>query len=153
MSGYQRRNFETLVSIYNLTIYPNQLQILEKGAEGVPPGLFSQNAVGRADPVGTFNGFDDSIEYFFALAPVPQGNLVSQAFSGIPITVVSSACAEVAASVVYFFTSVVNPSSPDNGKSLPPLKQVRDKAIYLATDACKNHLVNYLVLPDSILEI
>jgi hypothetical protein len=72
------------MSIYNLTIYPDQLPILEQGAAaGVPPGLFNENATGRVDPVGKFTGFEDSIEYFFALAPVPQGNSASVAILSI----------------------------------------------------------------------
>src|SRR5271155_3874349 len=124
MNYHEQRNFRTLSKIYNLTIYPNQLPILQHGAAGVPPGLFNQNATGRVDPVGNFSGFQDSIEYFFALAPVPQANPNSQAFSSIQLTEFTSSCPDVAASVVFFFTSVVNPNSPDNGKPLPPLKQV-----------------------------
>ena len=124
MNDHERRNFRTLSKIYNLTIYPNQLPILQHGAAGVPPGLFNQNATGRVNPVGNFSGFQDSIEYFFALAPVPQANPNSLAFSSIQLTEFSSACPDVAASVVIFSTSVVNPNSSDNGKPLPPLKQV-----------------------------
>jgi hypothetical protein len=124
MNHYEQRNFRTLSKIYNLTVYPNQLPILQHGAAAVPPGLFNQNATGRVDPVGNFTGFQDSIEYFFALAPVPQANPSSQAFSRIQLTEFSSACPDVAASVVFFFTSVVNANSPNNGKPLPPLKQV-----------------------------
>ena len=124
MNHYERRNFRTLSKIYNLTVYPNQLPIIQHGAAGVPPGLFNQNATGRVDPVGNFSGFQDSIEYFFALAPVPQASPSSQAFSRVQITEFSSACPDVAASVVFFFTSVVNPNSANNGKPLPPLKQV-----------------------------
>ena len=124
MNHYEQRNFRALSKIYNLTVYPNQLPILQHGAAGVPPGLFNQNATGRIDPIGNFTGFQDSIEYFFALAPVPQTNPSSQAFSGIQLTEFSSACPDVAASVVFFFTSVVNPNSSNNGKPLPPLKQV-----------------------------
>ena len=124
MNDHEWRNFRTLSKIYNLTIYPNQLPILQHGAAGVPPGLFNQNATGRVDPVGNFTGFQDSIEYFFALAPVPQENPTSQAFSSIQLTEFTSGCPDVAASVVYFFTSVVNPNSSANGKPLPPLKQV-----------------------------
>jgi len=130
MDNHERRNFKTISSIYNLTIYPNQLPVIEQGAAAVPPGLFNQNATGRVDPVGNFTGFQDSVEYFFALAPVPQANSVSQVFSSIKITEFSSACPDVAASVVYFFTSVLSPGSPNNGQSLPPLKQVSDKSIF-----------------------
>lgn len=124
---YERRNFDTVRSIYNLTVYPNQLPILVQGAAGVPPGLFNENATGRVDPVGNFTGFEDSIEYFFALAPVPQANVASTAISRIQITEFSSACPNVAASVVYLFCNVENPSSPDHGKVLAPLKQVSDR--------------------------
>jgi hypothetical protein len=124
MNYYERRNFRTLSKIYNLTIYPNQLPILQHGAAGVPPGLFNQNATGRVDPVGNFTGFQDSIEYFFALAPVPQENPTSQVFSSIQLTEFTSGCPDVAASVVFFFTSVFDANSPGNGKPLPPLKQV-----------------------------
>ena len=113
-----------LSKIYNLTVYPNQLPILQHGAAGVPPGLFNQNTTGRVDPLGNFTGFQDSVEYFFALAPVPQANPKSQAFSSIQLTEFTSGCPDVAASVVFFFTSVVNLNSSDNGKPLPPLKQV-----------------------------
>lgn len=127
MNRHEQRNFKTLESIYNLTVFPNQLPILAQGATAVPNGLFNQNVVGRVDPVGNFSGFDDSIEYFFALAPIPQANSASQAISRIQLTEFSSACPTVAASVVYLFTSVVNPGSPDNGKPLPPLKQVGER--------------------------
>ena len=127
-SHYEQRNFNTVKSIYDLTIFPNQLPILEQGAAGVPRGLFSQNATGRVDPVGNFTGFEDSIEYFFALAPVPQTNSSSTAISRIQITEFSSACPDVAASVVYLFCNVEDPSSPDNGKALAPLKEVSEKS-------------------------
>jgi len=130
MKNYERRNFETIMRIYNLTIYPNQLPILEQATAGVPPGLFNQDATGRVDPVGNFTGFQDSIEYFFALAPVPQTNSASVAISSIQITEFSSACPSVAASVVYLFCSVVNPSSSDNGRTLAPLKEVSNKSVF-----------------------
>ncbi|KAK0614685.1 hypothetical protein B0T14DRAFT_540036 [Immersiella caudata] len=137
---FQERNFNTISSIYNLTVYPNQLPIIGGGGAGVPPGLFSKDVVGRVDPVGSFDGFEDSIEYFFALAPLPQGNGAFSAITSYKITEFSSACAEVAASVVYLFCSVVNPGSPDHGKALAPLKQVAfwrfdDKGEVLKYDA------------------
>jgi hypothetical protein len=127
---FERRNFDTVRSIYDLTIYPNQLPILEQGVAGVPPGLFNKHATGRVDPVGNFSGFEDSIEYFFALAPVPQTNPASAAISSIRITEFSSGCPDVAASVVYLFCNVDNPGSPDHGKSLAPLKEVSHKSIF-----------------------
>jgi hypothetical protein len=121
---FRERNFKTISSIYNLTVFPNQLPIIQRGGAGVPLGLFNKDVVGRVDPVGDFKGFEHSIEYFFALAPLPQGNGASSAITSYKITEFSSECADVAASVVYLFCSVVNPGSPDHGKPLPPLKQV-----------------------------
>ena len=120
----ERRNYKTISSIYNLTVYPNQVPIIQSGAAGVPSGLFSQNVVGRVDPVGNFTGFQDSIEYFFALAPLPQGNAASAAITSYKITEFTSGCQDVAASVVYLYCSVVKPGCPDDGKALGPLKQV-----------------------------
>jgi hypothetical protein len=128
--NWEQRNFDTVKSIYSLTIYPNQLPILEQGAAGVPPGLFNENATGRVDPVGNFTGFDDSIEYFFALAPVPSTNAASTAITSIKITEFTSACADVAASVVYLFCNVEDSNSTDNGKALAPLKEVSEKSIF-----------------------
>jgi hypothetical protein len=150
-NNHERRNFRTVSQIYNLTIYPHQLTIIEDGGAGVPPGLFNPEATGRVDPVGTFTGFEDSIEYFFALAPVPQANPASAAITSIQITEFSSACPDVAASVVYLFCSVVNPGSPDDGKPLAPLKQVSDSRVS-ATDA-RSGRSKCLTLPGSILEV
>jgi hypothetical protein len=126
---FAQRNLETVRAIYNLTVFPNQLPILGAGAAGVPPGLFNANATGRVDPVGNFSGFEDSIEYFFALAPVPLAPTFT-AISRIEITEFSSACEDVAASVVYLFCHVDNPGSPDHGKELAPLKQVSDATAF-----------------------
>jgi hypothetical protein len=128
---FQERNFNTISRIYNLTVFPNQLPIIQRGGAGVPPGLFNKDVVGRVDPVGDFEGFEHSIEYFFALAPLPQGNGASSAITSYKITEFSSACANVAASVVYLFCSVVNPGSPNHGKPLPPLKQVSPQVCLL----------------------
>jgi len=121
---WSRRNLRTIERIYNLTVYPNQLPILNEGGAAVPPGLFNANATGRVDPVGNFSGFEDSIEYFFALAPVPTTSSTHAAITSFRITEFSTACAGVAASVVYLFCNVVNPGAPDDGTALAPLKQV-----------------------------
>ncbi|SPO00356.1 uncharacterized protein DNG_03201 [Cephalotrichum gorgonifer] len=121
---YRARNFNTISSIYNLTVYPNQVPIIFGGAGNVPDGLFSHSVAGRVYPVGNFKGFEDSIEYFFALAPLPQGNIKSAAITSYKITSFTSGCRNVAASVVYLYSSVVDPASPDFGKPLAPLKQV-----------------------------
>ncbi|PMD16379.1 hypothetical protein NA56DRAFT_580553 [Hyaloscypha hepaticicola] len=122
--NWEQRNFDTISKIYNLTVYPNQLPILTQGAAGVPAGLFNENATGRVDPVGNFTGFDDSIEYFFALAPVPTTNAASTAISSIQITEFNSACPNVAASVVYLFCNMEDPSGQGQGTALAPLKEV-----------------------------
>ncbi|KAH0552933.1 hypothetical protein GP486_006869 [Trichoglossum hirsutum] len=121
---FQQRNLNTLRSIYNLTIYPNQVPILVNGPSAVPPKLFNANAAGRVDPVGNFTGFDDSIEYFFALAPVAQPGSRSVVISGAEIVEFTSSCPEVAASVVYLETKVMNPGGPDDGQKQSTLKQV-----------------------------
>jgi len=121
---FARRNFETVSRIYNLTVYPNQLPILGGGGAAAPPGLFTQDVRGRVTPVGDFEDFEHSIEYFFSLSPVPQGNAVKGAITGYRIVEFSSQCPEIAASVVYLYCSVVDPGSPDHGRPLPALKQV-----------------------------
>lgn len=122
--SWKQRNLDTITKIYNLTVFPNQLPIIKHGAAGVPPGLFSHDVVGRVDPVGDFVGFEDSIEYFFALAPVPAGNGAFAAITRAQITEFNTACKDVAASVVYLYCNVVDPGSPNHGKALAPLKQV-----------------------------
>jgi len=119
-----KRNFDTISHIYNLTVYPHQVPIILGGANAVPDGLFSHKVRGRVYPVGNFTSFEDSIEYFFALSPLPQGNAVSAAITDYKITEFTSGCKNVASSVVYLYTSVVKPGCKDHGKALPPLKQV-----------------------------
>ncbi len=121
---YSKRNFNTISKIYNLTVYPNQVPIFNGGGAAVPDGLFNQDVVGRVDPVGNFTGFEHSIEYFFALSPLPRGNPAKAAITSYKITEFSSQCRDVASSVVYLYCSVVDPGGPDDGKVLPPLKQV-----------------------------
>jgi len=123
-TDWRVRNFNTISSIYNLTVYPNQLAIFAAGGAAIPARLFNQNVTGRVDPVGTFSGYQDSIEYFFALSPVPQTNNVKAAITGYQITEFNSACSGVASSVVYLFCSVVDPGGPNDGMKLPTLKQV-----------------------------
>lgn len=121
---WQKRNLATITSIYNLTVFPNQEPILERGAAGVPAGLFNENATGRVDPVGNFTGFNDSIEYFFALAPVPTTNAAGAGISSIQITEFSSACPNIAASVVYLFTNQESANGTDVATPTAPLKEV-----------------------------
>jgi hypothetical protein len=100
------------------------MPIILGGAGNVPPGLFSPDVSGRVYPVGNFKGFENSIEYFFALAPLPQGNAKSAAITSYKIVSFSSGCRNIAASVVYLYSSVVNSTSPSHGQPLAPLKQV-----------------------------
>ncbi|KAL1304697.1 hypothetical protein AAFC00_003648 [Neodothiora populina] len=105
---YAARNLDTISKIYNLTVYPNNLPIVQHGAAAVPPGLFNVNATGRVTPLGNFTGFDDSVEYFFALAPLPQANGAGVGFYEAEVVEFTSGCPEVAASVVYLRSGQVN---------------------------------------------
>ena len=89
----------------------------------MPPGLFAQNASGRVSPLGNFTGFEDSVEYFFALALVPSAPSFA-VWTSAKIVSFASGCAEVASSVVYLETRVYKPGTPDHNKYLSTLKQV-----------------------------
>ncbi|KAL0571008.1 hypothetical protein V5O48_010955 [Marasmius crinis-equi] len=123
---YVTRNLRTIQSIYNLTVYPNNVPIIQQGGSAVPPGLFDQNASGRITPVGNFTGFEDSIEYFFGLAPLPQGNPAGVAFYEAEIAEFTSGCPNVATSVVYLRTGKVDPATGQlvPGAKTYPLKQI-----------------------------
>jgi hypothetical protein len=78
-------------------------------------------------------------------------SLASTAISRIQITEFSSACPDIAASVVYLFCNEKNLSSLDNEKSLAPLKEVRNKSIFAYAG---NHPAKRTsLLLDSILEV
>jgi hypothetical protein len=123
---FVQRNFNTIQRIYNLTIYPNNLPIVQKGSSAVPPGLFADNVVGRVSPVGNFTGFADSIEYFFGLAPVPTAVPTGIGFYAADLSHFSSECPGVAASVVQLRTAKLDPTSGQvlSGSVRTPLKQV-----------------------------
>lgn len=131
---YAQRNLDTIRKIYNLTVYPNNAPIVAKGAAAVPPGLFNQHATGRVSPVGNFSGFNDSIEYFFALAPTPQaeGGLGIYQADVLEFT---SGCPEVAASLVYLRTGHVDEKTGalDTSKPTSTLSQVWRDSIYIST--------------------
>ena len=121
--NYQKRNLQTITAIYNRTVYPENLAFIQNGTASVPAGLFNPNASGRVSPLGNFSGFQESAEYFFALAPVPRApNYV--AFTKAQVVEFTSGCPDVAASVVYFTNSVVNATAPNNGQYITTLKQV-----------------------------
>ncbi|KAK0645039.1 hypothetical protein DIS24_g8287 [Lasiodiplodia hormozganensis] len=105
---FAARNLRTIQSIYNLTVYPNNAPIIAQGGSAVPPGLFDPNATGRITPLGNFTGFEDSIEYFFGLAPMPQTNAAGLGLYEADVVAFASGCPEVAASVVYLKGGPVN---------------------------------------------
>ncbi|PPJ50226.1 hypothetical protein CBER1_07179 [Cercospora berteroae] len=107
LPDFAQRNLNTIREIYGLTVYPNNVPILKQGCDkALRPGLFSPYATGRVSPVGDFTGFNDSCEYFFALAPNPE----DQEFQGLGIyqadvVEFTSGCPNIAASVVYLRTA------------------------------------------------
>lgn len=124
LPDYAKRNLNTIRKIYNLTVYPNNVPIVNKGASAVPPGLFNVNATGRVSPVGNFTGFDDSIEYFFSLAPTPQSE-AGLGFYEADVLEFTSGCPEVAASLVYLRTGHVSDNGTlDKTKPTTTLSQV-----------------------------
>ncbi|KAL0060191.1 hypothetical protein AAF712_013038 [Marasmius tenuissimus] len=126
LPDYALRNLNTIKSIYNLTVYPHNVPIIQNGGSAVPPGLFDANATGRITPLGNFTGFEDSIEYFFGLAPVPQDNPSGSAFYETDIVEFSSGCPEVASSVTYLRAAQVDPETGERvpGSRSIPLKQI-----------------------------
>ncbi|KAK4497198.1 hypothetical protein PRZ48_011648 [Zasmidium cellare] len=116
---WYNRNLNTVRAIYDLTVYPNNIPILMAGGQAVPPGLFAEHATGRVSPVGDFEDFEDSIEYFFALAPTPFTNNASTAFYDSQVVDFVSGCADVAASLVYFRTGSVDPLTGQLDQSRP----------------------------------
>ncbi|THV03489.1 hypothetical protein K435DRAFT_638668, partial [Dendrothele bispora CBS 962.96] len=125
-TDFVKRNLHTIQSIYNLTVYPNNVPIIQNGGSAVPPGLFNQDARGRVTPVGNFTGFEDSVEYFFSLAPTPQSNPAGAAFFQADVVEFTSGCANVAASVVYLKTGPVNATTGQviEGAKTTALKQI-----------------------------
>ena len=126
-TDFAARNLHTIQSIYNLTVYPNNVPVLQHGGSAVPSGLFNANPSGRITPLGNFTGFDDSVEYFFALAPTPQtppGNAIYRA----DVVEFTSGCPEVASSVVYLRTGRVDANTGQHTPSSADtvLKQVRN---------------------------
>ncbi|CAK4032316.1 Hypothetical predicted protein [Lecanosticta acicola] len=105
---WYERNLRTVRKIYDLTVYPNNIPVLLQGGAAVPKGLFSNDSKGRVSPVGNFVGFEDSIEYFFALAPTPQGNPAGAAVYDAQVVNFVSGCPDVASSLVYLRTGQVN---------------------------------------------
>jgi hypothetical protein len=123
-ANYQQRNYNTIKSIYNMTIFPNNQAFLQNGINAVPAGLFNENASGRITPIGNFSGFEDSVEYFFGLTPPVQTPLFDT-WTSAEIVSFTSGCPEVASSVVYGATTGVNPNDTATyGKLISTIKQV-----------------------------
>ncbi|KAJ7243022.1 hypothetical protein C8J57DRAFT_1192059 [Mycena rebaudengoi] len=121
-TNWCQRNKNTIQSIYDLTIFPANVNIILGGGAAVPPGLFNTNSVGRVTPLGQFVGFEDSIEYFFGLAPVPTEQ-APIGFTNATLVEFTSGCPEVAASVVYLTLSVIN-SDGSTGPFITTLKEM-----------------------------
>ncbi|KAJ6566077.1 hypothetical protein B0H19DRAFT_941175 [Mycena capillaripes] len=119
---WYKRNKDTIQKIYDLTVFPANAQIITEGASAVPAGLFNANATGRITPVGEFFGFQDSIEYFFGLAPLPSGVPPNGAITRATIVQFVSGCADVAASTVYLTVNTINPDN-SAGPFITALKQ------------------------------
>ena len=127
MPKWYSRNLKTVSSIYNLTVYPNNVGLFGPNETNhIPAGLFNENATGRISPVGVFVDFQDSVEYFFGLAPTAHASPTNGVIGSAEVVEFSSGCPEVAASTVYFVTRVYNPGQPDDGKFISVLKQVRE---------------------------
>ena len=114
------RNYNTVSSVYNLTVYPRNLPLfLNQTDIGLP--FFDVNVTGRVTPLGDFSGYEDSIEYFWGLAPVPIPPSTA-AISRAVVTHFTSGCPEVASSTVEF--TVTNVVGPLNGTLITKLKQI-----------------------------
>ncbi|KAF7198261.1 Bifonsecin B biosynthesis cluster protein A [Pseudocercospora fuligena] len=127
LPDFAQRNLNTIRKIYDLTVYPYNDPIQNQGGSAVPPGLFAQNTVGRVSPVGEFEGFEDSIEYFFALAPSPKDpNFRGAAIYEAQVVEFTSGCPEIAASLVYLRTAKVdaNTYQVDTSQPMSTLSQV-----------------------------
>jgi len=127
MTKWQSRNLKTISKIYSLTVYPNNVGLFGKnGTNSILAGLFNDKATGRIDPVGTFIDFQDSIEYFFGLAPNAHASPTNSVFTGAEVVEYQSACPEVASSTAYLTAGTYNPGQPDDGIFIGTLKQVRE---------------------------
>ncbi|KIV98946.1 uncharacterized protein PV09_09331 [Verruconis gallopava] len=114
------RNLNTVSSVYNLTVYPKNLPLfLNETDIGLP--FFNENVTGRVTPLGNFSGYEDSIEYFWGLAPVPVDPSTA-AISQAVVTHFTSGCPEVASSMVEL--TVTNVVGPNNGTFITKLKQI-----------------------------
>lgn len=139
------RNYNTVSSVYNLTVYPRNLPLfLNQTDIGLP--FFDANVTGRVTPLGDFSGYEESIEYFWGLAPVPIPPSTA-AISKAVLTHFTSGCPGVASSTVEF--TVTNVVGPLNGTVITKLKQVAfwrfgDDGRIIAYDAWIPGLQNFV---------
>ncbi|KAH6972594.1 hypothetical protein EDB80DRAFT_596284 [Ilyonectria destructans] len=108
---FEARNLATIQSIYDLTIFPNNVPIITQGTSAFPPGLLASDISGRVTPVGAFDDLVGSIEYFVGLAPVPTEQNPT-IFSEAKIVEFNSGCPDVATSTVYLKLSRVDIANP-----------------------------------------
>ncbi|TGO29942.1 hypothetical protein BPAE_0009g00380 [Botrytis paeoniae] len=103
-------------------------------------------STGRISPVGNFTGFDDSTGCFFALSPISgqtgAGNLQPNynAFKSYELHVFTSSYPEVASTIAYLNTTIVNPGSLSHGQHVTKIKEIAfwrfdDKGAVLYYDA------------------
>jgi hypothetical protein len=119
-NNWALRNYNTISSVYNLTVYPKNLPLfLNQTDIGLP--FFNENVTGRVTPLGNFSGYEDNIEYFWGLAPVPVDPSTS-AISRAVVTHFTSGCPEVASSTVEL--TVTNVVGPNNGTFITKLKEI-----------------------------
>jgi hypothetical protein len=114
------RNYNTVSSVYNLTVYPKNLPLfLNQTDIGLP--FFNENVTGRVTPLGNFSGYEDNIEYFWGLAPIPVDPSTA-AISEAVVTHFTSGCPEVASSSVEL--TMTNVVGPKNGTFITKVKEV-----------------------------
>ena len=119
-SNYSLRNFNTIQSVYNLTVYPKNLPLFYNDT-GIGLPFFNENVTGRVTPLGNFSGYEDNIEYFWGLAPVPVAPSTA-AISQAAVTHFTSGCPEVAASTVEL--TVTNVNGTEVGEYITKLKEI-----------------------------
>ncbi len=125
VSAHVERNLQAIRSVYNLTLYPNNIGVHTNSSNAVPAGLFNENATGRISPIGNFTSYQDSIEYFFGLSPVPSDINGNLGFYKADVVEYTSGCPEVAASVVHLYAGEVDIATGAYiGNKTTQLKQV-----------------------------
>jgi hypothetical protein len=87
---------ETLKTVYQGVIYPNQIAIIQ---QGIVPHVFSNSVRGRIHPIGTFSDLEGTVEYFYALSPVSS----SQRIVNVTITKFSNVGKVAATEAIFTF--------------------------------------------------